>query len=49
MKKKIERKLVLSKETLRTLTRDQLKVAGGVPPDDTDDESCGRTCTCECQ
>ena len=49
MKKKLERKLVLNKETLRTLAGDRLTgVVGGVPPDDTDFESCGRTCTCEC-
>lgn len=49
MKKKLEKKMVLNRETLRTLSGNQLdQVIGGVPPDDTDDESCGRTCSCEC-
>ncbi|HKV07132.1 MAG TPA: class I lanthipeptide [Thermoanaerobaculia bacterium] len=46
MKKKLEKKIVLNRETLRRLEGDELgRVIGGVPPET---DSCVGTCTCRC-
>lgn len=48
MNKKLERKLVLNREDAADAGGEQLeKVIGGALPD-TNFQSCGRTCTCEC-
>jgi hypothetical protein len=47
MNKKIAKKLVLSKETLRDLSEAQLgKIAGGIGPSDPGDISCKGSCGC---
>jgi hypothetical protein len=50
MKKKHERKLTLSRETLRSLASRELeKARGGMPDDYTDEFTCERTCdSCGC-
>lgn len=46
MKKKLEKKMILNRETLRTLAGNELdRVIGGVPPET---DSCAGTCTCRC-
>jgi hypothetical protein len=46
MNKKIAKKLVLSKETLRELTSSQLeRILGGIGPSDLPDDSC-KSCKC---
>ncbi|MEA2600684.1 MAG: hypothetical protein QOF89_1676 [Acidobacteriota bacterium] len=46
MNKKVTKKLVLSKETLRELTSSQLeKILGGIGPSDLPDDSC-HSCKC---
>ena len=48
MKKQTTKRLVLHKETVRTLTANQLdKIAGGIPPSWDPEDSCYKTCWCE--
>jgi hypothetical protein len=48
MNKKITKKLVLNRETLRELTTSQLgKAAGGIGPSDLEEDSCHKTCWCD--
>lgn len=51
LKKKIEKKMVLNRETLRRLAGGELgKVIGGMRPyEDTNEPSCLETCSCECK
>lgn len=49
MNKKIAKKLVLNKETLRELTSAQLaKILGGIGPSDLPEDSCHSCNSCTC-
>jgi hypothetical protein len=48
MNKKVAKKLVLNRETLRELTENQLgKIGGGIGPSDLREDSCVKTCWCD--
>ena len=47
-KKQVAKRLVLNKETLRTLTENQLgRIAAGIGPSDLPEDSCYGTCYCD--